>query len=119
MNILKKENNKIIKLESYFKKSKNDKTKDDLDNEYPYPKEGKFWTDKEQFLDKLSKIEKFVILNKNFHNFEEIENCLLCDNKDTIVSTGYYLLDNIIWKNSLIHYIMYHSMQSITNMLVN
>jgi hypothetical protein len=114
MNILKKENNKIIKLESYFKDSKNDKTKDDLDNEFPYPKEGKFWTDKEQFLDKLVKIEKFILFNKNFYNFEKPEKCLLCnekENKDIIVSTGYYSLNDIIWKNSLIHYILHHNIK--------
>jgi hypothetical protein len=114
MNILKKENNKIIKLESYFKDSKNDKTKDDLDNEFPYPKEGKFWTDKEQFLDKLVKIEKFILFSKNFYNFEKPEKCILCsekDNKDITVSTGYYSLNDIIWKNSLIHYILHHNIK--------
>ena len=114
MNILKKENNKIIKLESYFKESLKDKTKDDLDNEFPYPKEGKFWTDKEQFLDKLVKVEKFVIFSKNFFNFEKSENCVLCkekENKELIVSTGYYSLDNIIWKNSLVHYILEHNIK--------
>ena len=76
MNILKKENNIIVKLESYWRLSKNEKKKDDLDNDFPYPVEGKFWADKEQFLDKLSKIEKYVIMMEGFHRFEESEKCL-------------------------------------------
>ncbi len=114
MNILKKENNKIIKLESYFKESKKDKTKDDIDNDFPYPKEGKFWTDKEQFLDRLVKIEKLVLFNKNFYDLEKHDKCVLCkknENKDIIVSTGYYSLNNIVWKNSLIHYILHHNVK--------
>jgi hypothetical protein len=109
MNILKKENNKIVKLESYWKKSKSDNKKDDLDNEYPFPVEGKYWTDKEQFLDKLSKTEKYVLFRKGFHQFDEPEYCILC--KNTLVSTGYYYLQNIIWKNSLIHYIQDHNIK--------
>ncbi len=113
MNILKKENNKIVKLESYWKKSKNDNKRDDLDNDFPYPKEGSFWTEKEQFIDKLVKIEKYVIFKKGFHNFEEHEYCLLCKEKkeEIIVSSGYYYLQNIIWKNSLIHYIVVHNIK--------
>ena len=109
MNILKKDNNNIVKLESYWKKSKNEKKKDDLDNDFPFPIEGKFWTDKEQFLDKLSKIEKYVIFKKEFHNFENHEDCLLCEDKD--ICTGYFSLNNIIWKNSLIHYILIHNIK--------
>ena len=41
-----------------LKSEKNSKNKDDLDNNFPYPIEGSFWTDKEQFLDKLVKTEK-------------------------------------------------------------
>ncbi len=117
MNILKKENNKIVKLESYWKKSKSDHKKDDLDNEFPYPVSGKYWTDKEQFLDKLAKVEKYVLFRKGFHKFEESENCLICkeskesNNQNNIVSTGYYYLQNIIWKNSLIHYINEHNIK--------
>ena len=119
MNILKKENNKIIKLESYFETEKNSKNKDDLDNKFPYPIEGTFWTDKDQFLDKLIKIEKFILLTKNFYNFENPEKCILCYEKNTkntknkviTVSTGYYSLNDIIWKNSLVHYILYHNIK--------
>ena len=116
MNILKKENNKIIKLESYFETEKNSKNKDDLDNKFPYPIEGTFWTDKEQFLDKLIKIEKFILLSKNFYNFENPEKCILCyeknkNNKVITVSTGYYSLNDIIWKNSLVHYILHHNIK--------
>jgi hypothetical protein len=114
MNILKKENNKIIKLESYFENEKNSKNKDDLDNNFPYPIEGTFWTDKEQFLDKLVKTEKFILFNKNFYNFENQEKCVLCykkKKKNINVSTGYYSLNDIIWKNSLIHYISDHNIK--------
>jgi hypothetical protein len=108
MNILKKENNIIVKLESYWRLSKNEKKKDDLDNDFPYPVEGKFWADKEQFLDKLSKIEKYVIMMEGFHRFEEPEKCILCHK---IVCDGYYYLENIIWKNSLVHYINEHNIK--------
>ena len=114
MNILKKENNKIIKLESYFESEKNSKTKDDLDNKFPYPIEGKFWTDKEQFLDKLIKVEKFILFTKDFYNLENPEKCVLCyekEKKNITVSTGYYSLNDIIWKNSLIHYILHHNIK--------
>ena len=113
MNIEKKDKNVIIKYELYWK-NKNDKIKDSLDNEYPYPKEGKFWTDKDQFLDRLTKIEKFCLVNNFFENFKEPETCILCkQNKkeDIIVSTGHYNLENIIWKNSLVHYILEHNIK--------
>jgi hypothetical protein len=116
MNILKKENNKIIKLESYWRFDKDDLRKDDLDNLYPIPKEGKFWTDKEQFLDRLTKIERFLLSNKRFFDFDKSEKCLLChknklNDESVIVGTGHYLLENIIWKNSLVHYILEHNIK--------
>ena len=114
MNILKKENNKIIKLESYWRFDKDDLRKDDLDNLYPLPKEGKFWTDKEQFLDRLTKIERFLLSNSRFFDFDKSEKCLLChknksNDEPVIVGTGHFLLENIIWKNSLVHYILEHN----------
>jgi hypothetical protein len=115
MNIEKKNKNTIIKYESYWR-NKNDKhnKKDSLDTEYPYPKEGHFWTDKEQFLDRLTKIEKFCLINKLFENFKEPEICILCKEnikEDIIVGTLHYTLENIIWKNSLVHYILKHNIK--------
>lgn len=108
MNILKKDNN-IYYLESYFSSDNNIK-KDSNNKVFPIPKnKNKIWSDKDNFINKLKNLENKIKKNK-FHKFKNINNCFLCnkfDNKED----GYYLLDNIIWKSSLIHYIKYHNIK--------
>ncbi len=110
MNILNSDNNTYY-LISYWRKHKNDnKTLDSNKNKFPMPTVGKFWSDKEQFIDKLELVEKYAILENKFFKFEHLdEKCLLCDyDKFTI---GYFKLGKFIWKDNLIHYIKKHNVK--------
>jgi len=113
MNIIKQNNGKLLKLESYWKIKKTDKDKDSLDKQFPYPIEGKFWPEKNQFLERLQKIETFLLNNKSFSKLKKPEKCLLCNSNNSIdsIANGYFLLNNIIWKNSLGHYILKHNIK--------
>jgi hypothetical protein len=113
MNIIKEKNNRIIKLESYWRKNKNNnKLVDALGTPYPYPDISKInqWTDKENFLDRLLKIEKIVILKNKCKNLFKFEKCLICKTQEKI-TCGEYILDNIIWKDNLKHYIIKHNIK--------
>lgn len=112
MNVIKDNNNKIIKLESFWRSSLKSKTKDINNQLYPYPKEGKLWTDKEQFLDKLKIVNKFLEGAKKFIKIKdklEHKNCLLCDEKN--ITKGYFLENNILWEEGLYHYIETHNIK--------
>lgn len=99
-------NNKLYKFESYWRKSKKDNFKDKNNHLFPFPKEGKLWSDKLQFLNKLHLVEETLIKNNNFKFKESSKDCLLCDKKN--IFNGIYILDNIIWQDSLTHYIDEH-----------
>lgn len=103
----------IYKVESMWR-DKNEKTKDMNGNIFPFPKEGVKWTGKEQFLDRLQKIQNYI---ENIDNNDKmivhikgsIRQCKICDEKK--LSTKSYILDNYTWSNSLTHYVDIHNIQ--------
>lgn len=110
LNLVKKDN-KVYKLESFFvseEDSKNEKNKDCNDESYPVPVEGEPWSDKQQFLDKLKKVEKFLQKNTKIKK-DRPTDCLLCNKKN--ISSGFYNIDDLIWEESLKHYIKKHNIQ--------
>lgn len=102
-------NNKIYYYESVWRPKKNVKLLDKNGKPFPYPKEGKPWTNKNIFLERLSNIEKILEKNKKFNKLSEKKNCLLCNEKN--ISTKQYILNNIIWEDSLHHYIKKHNIK--------
>lgn len=110
MNIIYK-NNVTYRYESYWRKSKNDDTRDSEGKRFPWPKEGsKYWTDKIQFVEKLIKTEDYLL---NKHKFKKgvynNRDCLICGKKN--ITTGSFNLNNIIWEDGLNHYIEVHDVK--------
>jgi hypothetical protein len=105
MNV-KKINDKLYKLALWFYKE--DKY-DYNNNLYPKPKHYDLeWSGKRQFIEKLIDTENKLIKNKDYE--EDIKyNCLLCKEKN--ISNKIFKYQDIIWKNSLLHYIDRHNIK--------
>jgi hypothetical protein len=104
-------NNIAYHYESFWRKSKNDDTYDSNGKKFPWPKEGdKYWTDKEQFKNKLLNTQRYLIskhkLNTSYYNNK---NCLICGKKN--ITTGTFNLNNVIWEDGLIHYVDVHNIK--------
>lgn len=104
-------NNVTYYYESFWRKSKNDNTRDSNGRRFPWPKRGeKYWTDKEQFKNKLTNVQGYLksanrFKTSNYNN----KDCLLCNQKD--ITTGTFNLNNIIWEDGLMHYIDVHNVR--------
>ena len=104
-------NNITYYYESFWRKSKNDNTRDSEGKLFPFPTEGNvYWTDKEQFKNKLLSSQVYL---KHANKFKKSgynnKDCLLCDQKN--ITTGIFNLNNIIWEDGLIHYIDVHNIR--------
>lgn len=104
-------NNVTYHYESFWRKSKKDNTRDSNGNKFPWPKPGeKFWTDKEQFKNKLINTQKYLKEGNKFKTSGyNNKDCLLCDKKN--ITTGIFNLNNIIWEDGLLHYIDVHNIK--------
>ena len=113
MNIV-NENNKIYKYEMFWRKDKKKMTYDSNNVPFPWPKEvasdkAKKWQNKEQFINKYISTTIDLIDNGKFNRYDKFKGCLLCDKKN--VTTGYFKVNNIIWEDSLKHYVNKHNIK--------
>jgi len=78
---------------------------------YPYPTEtDKFWSEREQFISKLKGVQNYLKLKQNIIEHSEQTECLLkCDQYKNIFKLNEYIINNIHWKDDLIHYIQIHN----------
>ena len=76
---------------------------------YPIPKERNSWSGKKFFLEKLTILENFLLKNKQTHHNNLQENCQLCSKK--YISKTVFMYKNIIWNDSLYHYVNQHNMK--------
>jgi hypothetical protein len=101
-------NGREIRLESYWRSTKDDISKDSHGVEYPYPSnKEEIWPGLEQFVAKLTATEES--LNHRFQKYKKTKRCLLCDKKD--VTIGRYMYHKIIWEDGLKHYITVHNIK--------
>lgn len=118
LNIVKKNNN-IIRFESYWRNSIDEKILDSSGNNFPYPKVEENWTDKLQFLRRLKYVSELLKKMKKY-KVKKSKNCLLCNEKN--ITNGDFKLNNIIWEDGLIHYIKVHNTkpsEEFINMIYN
>lgn len=104
------QNKKIYRLESVWRKTKHDETKDINENLFPYPVEGKGWSGSEQFINRLSDIQKYLdqkYIDNKIKKISLCKDCKLCDEKCVI--TKMYKLNGYGWEDGLIHYILKHN----------
>lgn len=104
----------MYKLESLWRKSKKDKTRDSRGNKYPYPKEGSGWSASRYFIDRLNDVQTYLDMNNvnqisRTRPYDTCENCLLCDEK--CITDKKYMQNKYLWENGLIHYILYHNIK--------
>ena len=108
MNIIKK-NKKTYKFEYFIREKKNPlgTIKDSNNNYFNWPYENKEWEGRIDFLKKL----KFYQKNKKKikQNGGHIHNCKLCNKKN--INKNYYISNNILWEDSLYHYIHEHKIK--------
>jgi hypothetical protein len=103
-------NNTTYLYESYWRESIDSSQRDSNGKRFPFPKEGnKYWTDKEQFKNKLESVENYLKQHDNFSNEYKNKDCLLCDAKN--ITSGTFNLNNIIWEDGLKHYIEVHNVK--------
>lgn len=103
---------RIFKYESYWQLHEGEQTTDYHNNPFPLPKDriNPKWYMRELFVEKLKKVENYLLNNKKFIKYSTTEqkNCLICDK---LVATGMYTVNNIRWENSLLHYIIIHQIK--------
>jgi hypothetical protein len=107
MNTIKYKNKKY-KTEMIWRESKKDLKKDADNKLFKFPKEGKIWSDKEQFNNKLKKVNKYLQENNKFTTIKN-KDCLLCDKKN--ITNKIYYLNGIIWEDGIEHYISVHNIK--------
>jgi len=103
---------KIYKLESVWRCSKDDNSKDMRGKMFPFPVQQMNWTGQMQFIDRLKEIQDHLELHeKRSINLpsKKCKDCLLCDEKNII--TKRFVLGNYVWDNGLIHYIKNHNIR--------
>ena len=75
-------NNRTYKLESVWRNTKQDKTKDSNDQIFPYPSEGKGWSNSKQFIIKLKEIEQYLNEKNSARSANKVcYDCKLCGEK--------------------------------------
>lgn len=105
MNV-KKINDKIYKLALWLYK---EKKYDYNNNLFPIAKHSdKEWSSKEQFIEKLKDTEEKLLKNGDYQDDIKYD-CLLCDIKN--ISNKIFVYNNVLWKNSTIHYIDTHNIK--------
>jgi hypothetical protein len=72
------------------------------------PKHGSSWSGQKFFLDKLSLLEEFL-KEKKLHKKTLSNDCVLCSQKG--ISHNQYVYKNIVWSESLKHYVDYHNIK--------
>jgi hypothetical protein len=103
---------RIYKLESIWRCSKTDNSKDIKGNIFPYPKEEKKWSGQLQFLNRLKEIQKYLKHDTKKYiklSSDKCKNCMLCDANN--ITTKQYILDKYIWDTGLMHYIKNHNIK--------
>lgn len=108
MNIIIK-NNIRYKYIFFWKANKTSRKLDSQGKSFPFPKEGKYWTNKKSFLSKLINVEQFLDNKRRFRYIVTNSNCLLCDNKN--IATKTYRLNKFFWEDSISHYIKIHNIK--------
>jgi hypothetical protein len=106
----------MYKLESIWRKSKNDKTKDSRGNKYPFPKEETGWSASKHFVDRLNDVQTWLDMNPNMDTtiikeriYDECLDCILCNEK--CITDKKYYANSFFWENGLIHYILKHNIK--------
>jgi hypothetical protein len=103
--------NRIFKYESFWRDPEL-QAKDYHNNSFPVPeyRMNPNWYMKDLFIEKLKKVENYLLTNKKFIKYTTAEqkHCLICDK---LVATGLFTVNNIRWENSLIHYITVHNIK--------
>lgn len=100
---------RIYKCESCWRSQKDKPIYDNDGKEYPFPKETVNWTDKLNFLNRLNKVNDILKTHNKFTSINDKKKCLLCGQSD--VFTGYYNLNDMLWEDSLTHYIDVHNVK--------
>jgi hypothetical protein len=110
---------KIFLGQMLWRSDKDSKLRDIDDKLFPYPKEGKRWALKDDFIKRLqfiqSLIEDKLPNNQIYHLKENIRGCLLCEKKDN--STKLFFLDKYAWDISMTHYIKIHNIKPTDNFI--
>lgn len=102
-------NNIVYKIESHWRCSKTDKSKDMRGKLFLYPIERPLWTGLQQFVDKLIMIQEILDHKSNDDLKTKCKDCLICGKKN--ITTQRYLLNGIVWENGLMHYITKHGIK--------
>ena len=98
-------------LESIWRETKEDRSKDSRGVLFPFPKEGSGWSGSEQFVDRLHSVQEFLD-QKDMDiatNTSRCIDCKLCDEK--CVTTKKYKLNKYYWEDGLMHYITKHNIK--------
>lgn len=95
-------------IEKQWRSGKKKIKMDSNGKSFPFPREGKEWTGRQIFVDRLKAIEK-ILFAKNSYKTIENKKCLLCGMFD--VSTIMFVHNRIVWENGLVHYIAEHMIE--------
>jgi hypothetical protein len=98
----------IINKKPYFCVLCSDKI-NNIDNKIVYLKEGKNWSGKYFFLEKLNLLEDFLIKKHKMIKLDNYHNCQLCSNNN--ISKNYFKYKKNIWLDSLKHYVDKHNIK--------
>jgi len=103
--------NRIFKYESFWGNPENE-TRDYHNNIFPIPENriNPEWYMRSLFVEKLRKVENYLLLNKKFIKYTQTEHkeCMICKKN---VGTGLFTVNNIRWENSLMHYVTVHDVK--------
>lgn len=107
MNVVKRDNGRILFYESVFRENKRSRTTDSEGKIFPFPKEMKQeWQNKEAFLYKMELVEKFLKESKRYKKYNSVNSCKICKNK---ITKGMFKVRNLMWEDGLFHYIKVHN----------
>ncbi len=74
---------------------------------FPHPTQRTKWEGQSVFIDRFIKIIHILNANLKYITYEKPYDCLLCEQKK--VSTKWYIYNNIIWDDGLVHYVTNHN----------
>lgn len=102
---------KEFKYESFWRDKYNDSNKDSKGHIFPWPQEGKIWSDQDQFVNRLETVEKYLRFRNKYipYDNKDAKSCILCGQKN--ISKGMFKLTNVYWEDGLKHYIKKHNIK--------
>jgi hypothetical protein len=107
-------NKRKYRTECFWRSKKASTERDSKGELFPYPIEQKNpWVDMNNFVFRLTIINRFMDDKHKYEKYDEPKDCLLCEQRK--ITTRRYIFDDLMWEDGLLHYVEVHNIEPSLN----